>query len=87
MPPYTIGLTSVINYLALSSFIEFLISVLVMCMFATVTEGGWQTWGQWKQTAPGVRARIRTKDTQDACPNKYQGIIVQLVFNHMKSNH
>ena len=44
-----------------------------MCMFATVTEGGWQTWGQWKQSAPGVRARIRTKDTQDQCPHKYQG--------------
>ena len=52
---------------------EFLTSVLVMCMFTTVTEGGWQTWGQWQQSAPGVRARIRTKDSQDQCPHKYQG--------------
>ena len=44
-----------------------------MCMFATITEGGWQTWGQWKQSAPDVRVRIRTKDTQEPCPNKYQG--------------
>ena len=73
MPPYTIGLAPVINYLALSLFVEFFISVSVMCMFPTVTEGGWQTWGQWKQSAPGVRARIRTKDTQDQCPHKYQG--------------
>ena len=47
-----------------------------MSMFPFVTEGGWQTWGQWKQNAPGVRARIRTKDTQDPCPNKYKGMLL-----------
>ena len=47
-----------------------------MCMFPIVTEGVWQTWGQWKQSAPGVRARVRTKDTQDQCQNKYQGIVL-----------
>ena len=46
-----------------------------MCVFPIVTESGWQSWGQWKQSAPGVRARIRTKDTQEPCPQKYQGII------------
>ena len=48
---------------------------VVICIFPIVTEGGWQTWGQWKQSAPGVRARIRTKDTQDQCPHKYQGTV------------
>ena len=47
-----------------------------MYMFPIVTEGVWQTWGQWKQSAPGVRARIRTKDTQDQCPHIYQGMVL-----------
>ena len=46
-----------------------------MCMLATTIEGVWQSWGQWKQSAPGVRARIRMKDTRDQCPHKYQGTI------------
>ena len=46
-----------------------------MCMFATTIEGGWLTWGQPGQSATGVRARIRTKDTQDQCPQKYKGIM------------
>ena len=44
-----------------------------MCVFPCFPEGGWQTWGQWKQSGPGVRARIRTKDSQEQCPQKYQG--------------
>ena len=51
---------------------------VVICMF--VTEGAWQTWGQWKQSAPGVSARIRTKDAQDQCPNKYQGTVIVTLY-------
>ena len=52
-----------------------------MSIFPVFTEGGWQSWGQWKQSAPGVRARIRTKDAQDQCPNKYQGIKKNSITN------
>ena len=52
-----------------------------MCMVPIVT-GDWQTWGQWKQSAPGVRARIRTKDTQDQCPNKYKGMVSVTQYTH-----
>ena len=58
-----------------------------MCMFPVVTEGGWQTWVQCKQTAPGVRARIRTKDTQEQCPNKYKYKGMVLVTLKFKNNN
>ena len=74
MPPNTMRLAPVMNYFALNVNLgSFFISVLVMCLFPIITEGGWLTWGQWKQSVPGVRARIRTKDTQEQCPHKYQG--------------